>query len=168
MKKKIENDKIIPIKKTPLGVSIISAVFIIFSLYLIVSSIVSMAVLSKSGVRGLFGGESSSKFQEFRLALENGGMEYNESNLAGLINLGMIITIIFSVFLFISGLYLLFRKNWARISLITLSYIFAFLNFAGLFANPTIISVIYLVIEVAIGTYLLRNKEVKLIFRKQI
>ena len=104
--------------------------------------------------------------EELRLKLENDGIEYSESNLRIILGLGLTLIISFGVFFILLSVFLWGGKNWARITTVVFSFIYAFLMLFGIIFKLSLFNIAGMCISLLIGIYLLVSKDVKKTFKK--
>ncbi len=78
--------------------------------------------------------------------------------------IGLFPALVLGLFFIFADISLLRRKNWARRTIIVISLIIGSFLLLGIFANWT--RILYAIIWIAMGIYLLTSRDVKMFFRK--
>lgn len=155
-----------PLKKAklPVPVYIISIILFATAAYLIISSFIGIYELLTKDIDDMLG-DDPKKLEELKLKFENRDIEYSEGMLKTLLVVGIVFMEAIGIFIIILGISLLYRKNWARIIVIVLAFIFAAINLiAALFGD--FISLVDFIILTVVAVYLLISKEVKKVYVK--
>ncbi|MBR9705278.1 hypothetical protein GOV12_07735 [Candidatus Pacearchaeota archaeon] len=149
----------------PIPVYLITIIIFLIAGSFMISFFIGIYETSNSNLEDLIMQEDPKKAEEFKLRFENRGIEYNETTLRYLMIFGTIFILAISIFSFILGYSFLCQKNWARITIITFSFISAAMSLiALLFGN--LWSSWNVLISLIIPIYLLKSKRVKDIFIK--
>ena len=151
----------------PLMVKIISIIIFLSAVWIIGGIILSLLPILDSGTILQQVIEEDPDAEELRLKFENDGIEFNESNLYLLLGFGYVLMFAFGTFLILLGVFLWKGKNWARITIIVLAFIWVFFGLFGLVIRFDIFNMIDTGISLLIGVYLLVSKNVKHAFQKK-
>lgn len=157
--------------KIPLGVYIISIILLIIVLYWIISIIMIVIEMGSWNYEELQK-QNPEKAQELKYRLESRGMEYNDNSIKILVLIGIIALLPLIILLLVIVIGIWKRKNWARITTIVVSMIFAGFSLFALIGSialgnqidikdPLISLVLF-----GMGFYLLFDKFIKEYFKK--
>jgi len=150
--------------RLPMPVKIISVLLVVWALYSLVVSIIGIFGAFSINISDLQQ-KNPERWSEIQTKAGFNGIDLNESTIQLLVALGSFLYLLFSGFVFLLGIALWKRKNWARVTTIVFAYIMGFFSFMAVFVGD-LLSIIDFLVGITIGTYLLVNKEAKRAFKK--
>lgn len=152
-------------KKRPLPIKIISALLLIWAIYLLVISVIGIYESFNVDIDTLKQ-EDPEKWEELETKAGYNNLELNEGTLKTLALFGSFIIFLFAAFVFIVIMGVWYGKSWARIILIIILYGYTLFSIFGLFLGQ-ILSIIDVVLGAFLGTYFLVNKKIIEFFQKK-
>ena len=150
-----------PKKKGVFGVKAISLIMFLLALWLIGSSLYALVSGLKNGIE-----LDEKQAEEFRLRFENRGLEYTENSLMVFAAIGILMGVAFAAFIIVVGVKLWQGRNWARITVIVISFVFASFSLLSVLLGEYW-TFVDLAIDLIIGIYLLVSTEAKRYFAIQ-
>ncbi len=151
----------------PMSIKIIATLIIILSIWFIIFSVISFtSTLTSESLLQEINDENPKMAEEFQLRFENRGFDYNESTVLSLFIFGSIASLVMSLFVCSLGVLLWKGKNWARITIIVVSFFLAFGSLITILGGD-FYSIVDLGVLLFIGIFLLVNKNVKNFIKKK-
>jgi hypothetical protein len=147
-------------KKLPIGVYVVVIILFILAGYLIFLGI-------SSWHKYYFNPPvmNSSQVSDIKARFEARGLTYDEEKLNHTIAwTGLFPGLIVGLFFVFAGVSLLRKKNWARKTIIVISLIICLMEIIAIISFTRLREILYAVVGLCVGIYLLFNKKVKLAF----
>jgi len=147
-------------KKLPIGVYVVVIILFILAGYLIFLGI-------SSWHKYYFNPPvmNSSQVSDIKARFEARGLTYDEEKLNHTIAwTGLFPGLIVGLFFVFAGISLLRKKNWARKTIIVISLIICLMEIIAIISFTRLREILYAVVGLCVGIYLLFNKKVKLAF----
>lgn len=145
---------------------IIALLIVVISVWSIISSLITLVQISSGGLESQLNKLEQSEMEELEMKFAESGLDYGDGSILAVLVFGLVFVIALGIFILILGIKLWQRRNWARVTIVVLAYIYAFLSLIAAF-TASIWSLIDFVLALIIALYLNFSKEVKEEFGKK-